>query len=94
MTQRRFHSVVSASVLALGVGVSAGCGNGDDVPDRLMDGSEPSAPVELQGIEQPAVMTASRVVPSSQRQQAERSASCLKRGRGDPQFPRVRPWSA
>ena len=88
MTQRRFRSVVSASVLALGVGMPAGCGNGDDVPDRLMDGSEPSAlPVELQGIEQPAVMTASRVVPSSQRQQAERSASCLKRGRGDPPVP-------
>lgn len=32
-------------------------------------------------------MTAVRVVQSSQAEQAERSASCLKRGRGDPPVP-------
>jgi len=83
LTPHRFHSLVSASVLAVAVGVSAGCGDGDGAPDRLMDGSVAAAPpVELEDVEQPAVLTKVRIVQPSERAGEERSASCLQRGRG------------
>ncbi len=43
----------------------------------------PTAPaVELEGVDGPAVVTAVRIVQPSARGRAERSASCLERGRG------------
>jgi hypothetical protein len=83
LTPRRFQSLVLTSVLALGIGVSAGCADGDAAPDRLLDGSVAVVPsFELEGVEEPAVLTKFRVVQPSARDRAERSTSCLERGRG------------
>jgi hypothetical protein len=83
LTPHRFQSLVLTSILALGIGVLSGCANGDAAPDRLLDGSEAGEPpFGLEGVEEPAVLTKVRVVQPSARDRAERSASCLERGRG------------
>lgn len=76
-TPRRSHMLPIVGVVALVV-FSAGCLGSERAPDRLMDGSEAAAlPVELEGIEDPAVLTKVRVVPPSARARRSRSASCL-----------------
>lgn len=83
LTSHRFCFVVSVSVLALAIVVSAGCADDGSAPDRLLDGSEAEAPpVELQDVDGPAVLTKVRLVQPSAQDEEERSASCLDRGRG------------
>jgi hypothetical protein len=91
LTPHRLRSLVSMSVLALAIGVSAGCADDETVPDRLMDGSEAVAlPVDLHDVDEPAVLTKVRIVEPSTRDEAERSASCLRRrGTERPRGPSV-----
>jgi len=75
--------VVSVTALALVIGVSAGCSDDGAAPDRLLDGSEADAPpVELQSVEEPALLTKVRLVQPTMRDEDERSASCLQERRG------------
>jgi hypothetical protein len=77
LTSHRFHFVVS--MIALAIVVSAGCADDGATPDRLLDGSETEAPpVELQGVDEPAVLTKVNVVQPSAQDDKERSASCLR----------------
>jgi hypothetical protein len=76
----RFRSLVSVSVLAIAIGVSAGCADGESTaPDRLLDGSEAEAPpVDLQSIDDPAVLTKARLLQPGAQDEEERSKSCLR----------------
>lgn len=81
---RRSSTLFTAGVLAvLSVAGSTACAGEDSAPGRLMDDSEPPGlPIELQGVESPAVLTKVSVVPASEHSREPRSATCLSRGRG------------
>ncbi len=86
LTPHRFRSVVSVIVLALASRCVGGVRQTTRrAPDRLLDGSEAEAPpVELQSVDEPAVLTKVRLVSRQSQGEEERSASCLKRVRGPP----------
>ena len=66
-------------VLAVAAAFASACAGDDSAPDRLMDGTRATAPpVELVGLEDPAVSTKVRVVPPLKRARASRSQSCLR----------------
>jgi hypothetical protein len=90
LTPHRVRSVVSPVALGIVIGVFAGCGDNEaKVPDRLLDGSEAEAPpVDLQGVDDPAVLTQVRLVQPPAQTEEERSASCLEHGRGPRPVPR------
>lgn len=60
--------------------VAAGCSSdGGGLPTTLMDGSSPPAlPVELEGVDQPTVLTRVRVVHGAKRTPETTSASCVR----------------
>jgi hypothetical protein len=58
---------------------STACADGNPTPDRLMDGTKATAPpVDLEGLDHPAVLTKVSVVLPSKLPGSTRSASCLK----------------
>lgn len=72
---------MSRSLALLAVLVASGstaCNGGESRPDRLMDGSRPTAlPVTLEGVTSPAVRTMSRVVRASEARSSPLAAACL-----------------
>ncbi|MGH3064675.1 MAG: hypothetical protein ACRDOF_00035 [Gaiellaceae bacterium] len=75
--RRRLRLCLPAVLVALAV---AGCSSdAGGVPTTLMDGSSPPAlPVELEGVDQPTVLTRVRVVRAAQHSPDTASASCLR----------------
>lgn len=74
------HSLISMGVFAVALVLSAGCSDGESTPNRLMDGSDATAPpVTLEGVEDHVVLTKVRVVSPAARGHETPSASCLER---------------
>jgi hypothetical protein len=78
---RRNGSILALALL-LATTLGGGCSRDSTGPQRLLDGSEASAPpVELEEIDGPAVLTKVRLVDAAARE-GTLSASCLERGWG------------
>ncbi|MDQ3671906.1 MAG: hypothetical protein M3364_05645 [Actinomycetota bacterium] len=81
MPRRSTSRILATMLITMGGASLAGCSGGDSPPERLLDESEASAPpVELEEIDDSAVLTVARIVQPSEFD-GTRSASCLDRGR-------------
>lgn len=69
---------IAAALIAASV---ASCGNGDSqAPTELMDGSQMrGAPVQLEGVANPVVLTRARVTPAGEIASSSAGAACIRR---------------